>query len=247
MKKYIVGMLLLTLLWTGIIILGQTIEITSITHFFNLSSQPSKWDKYYTEGFLQLKRCTVEIKSGKTGGAGTIIAVDNIYLYILTAKHVAGIKATIQITDDTGYRHIVSSDKISAHDKIDLALIRIKKPNANFSFLTLGAPPVLVGTPIYTIGHPGGAYYNIRQGIVSGYSKRSSDGVMTTSRYAIITAPSYSGGSGGAVVNNMGELVGIAVGINVRKDVPLVFMTYSVMLEDIQDFLYKNGVLVRIQ
>jgi hypothetical protein len=178
-----------------------------------------------------------------------ISTVDDEYLYILTAKHVAGSKCMMQVTDVEGKRHRVSvaSKNIVSHSKIDMALIKASKPSAEFHHIKIGSAPLLVGEKIYTIGHPAGVHYSVRQGVVSAYSKRSSSGVMTSARYAVLTAPSYSGASGGAVVNTKNELVGIAVGLNVRKKVILFFMTYSVMLEDIEEFLYKNGLIVKTQ
>ena len=75
--------------------------------------------------------------------------------------------------------------------------------NLDLKPLTLAKETPAIGESIYTLGHPLGDEYTISSGIVSGYNFDSGIPKMQ------ITAPISPGSSGGPVLNQWGEVVGI--------------------------------------
>ena len=87
----------------------------------------------------------------------------------------------------------------------DLALLKIK--GVNGSPLSLSANiSVAVGDDIYAMGNPEGLEGTFTPGIVSALRK------VGDQEYMQITAPISHGSSGGAIVNDHGDVVGVAVG-----------------------------------
>jgi S1-C subfamily serine protease len=225
------------------------------TYFTLMADVSSRWDSRYktncSPDFLQMRQATVEIKVGNTGGAGAIVKMDDKYLYVLTAQHCIGNNMAMQIKDINGdiYRVFdIPNSNIIMHKDVDLALIKVPKPLATFRKFMLAKPPALVGTDIYTIGHPANTYYSVNRGIVSSYTERTYNNHKE--EYLLVSAPSWGGNSGGAIVNSDTELVGIAVGIlyvgndwkDYKNNVYLFYMTYAVTLEKMYEFLTDNGI-----
>jgi len=86
----------------------------------------------------------------------------------------------------------------------DLAIISV--PTITQSPLTLISANPEIGEKIYAIGNPKGLSGTISEGIVSGIRNLNSKELIQ------ITAPISPGSSGGPVVNNNGQVVGVAVG-----------------------------------
>ena len=105
--------------------------------------------------------------------------------------------------------------------------------------LSLGKKRPKIGDRIYTIGHPAGTYYTINEGIVSNYTKRSYK--RNKLNLMLVSAPTFSGGSGGAVINTKTEIVGIVVAIEYyqekKQTIYLTNMVYTIRLDTICDFL----------
>lgn len=86
-------------------------------------------------------------------------------------------------------------------EQADLAVLKVfgtkRRP------LPLSRNSSTVGDLIYVVGNPEGLEGTFSQGIVS---------ALRGSRYIQITAPISHGSSGGPVLNNKGEVIGVAVG-----------------------------------
>jgi len=90
----------------------------------------------------------------------------------------------------------------------DLALIRVE--GDNFSYLQMGNPDALrVGESIYTIGTPFGYHNTFSTGIVSGFNNINEFGEYRVYDMIQFTAPISDGSSGGALINNYGQVVGV--------------------------------------
>ncbi len=140
---------------------------------------------------------TEEAKSG----SGFFIAED----IVVTNFHV--IKETTE-----GYAKIYGQDKIyeilgvvGIDEKNDLALVKIKgikgkplKLNADDS--------TAIGDEVFAVGNPKGLEGTFSQGIVSSIRKTENRSLLQ------ITASISAGSSGGAILNDDGEVVGVAVG-----------------------------------
>ncbi len=214
-----------------------------------------RWDSLYKTNcnpdFLKMRQATVEIKVGKAGGAGAIVHIDEEYLYVLTANHIVKRRGTIhvRVKDTSGEATIIKNiprKNISSSKTVDLSLMKIAKPTGVFGYFPLGKV-ALIGEDIYTIGHPLNTHYSINKGIVSCYKKRTYNNKKE--EYLVVSAPSFSGNSGGAVVDSKTELIGLAVGIMYAGEKPtslksrtiyLFHMTYAVRLQDIKKFLEEE-------
>ncbi len=140
---------------------------------------------------------TKEAKSG----SGFFVAED----VIVTNFHV--IKETTE-----GYTKIYGQDKIyeilglvGVDEKNDLALLKIK--NIKGKPLKLNTDDsIAIGDEVFAVGNPKGLEGTFSQGIVSSIRKTNKDNLLQ------ITASISAGSSGGAILNNKGEVIGVAVG-----------------------------------
>jgi len=86
----------------------------------------------------------------------------------------------------------------------DLVILKISA--ARSQSLPLGnSDDVQVGEPVYAVGNPQGLEGTFSQGIVSSIREVGSDKLLQ------ITAPISPGSSGGPVLNQMGEVIGVSV------------------------------------
>ena len=84
----------------------------------------------------------------------------------------------------------------------DIALLKID--GNNFPYLTVNKNSVNNGMTIYTIGSPKGLDNTISQGLVSNANR-----IISGYPYIQISAPISHGSSGGALINSVGEVIGI--------------------------------------
>lgn len=268
MKKCIILILLCILL--GVSVRAYENEMLKIKPVdsvkdFQLMTQvkfdTQRFDNLFRKGtkpdFLKMRQGSIVIKVGKVGGVGTIVCVDEDYLYVLTAKHVIKRrgKIAVEVIDINGNATIIrniSKKNISFHKTVDLGLLKVPNPGGRFGVMRLAKTPALIGDEIYTIGHPCNIFYAVNKGIVSSYIKKTFSNIKE--EYMVISAPSFSGNSGGAIVNKRNELVGVVVGIqyignniNDYKNTVYVFhIAYAVKLQFIKELLSEQG-LVFIQ
>jgi len=196
--------------------------------------------------FEKLELATIQIKIGQRGGAGVLIEDDGEYLYALTVKHAVTQKGRLDVCvrDTNGKFHIVKGIKeIYKHKVVDLALIKIPKPEDEYKILRVAYQKPKKGTKIYTIGHPLNFYFTITEGIVSNYLTNPLP--LRKGTYMLISAQCFTGNSGGPVINEKTEVVGIASGIMYLGNNPhkyqdttyLFYMTFAVQLDDIKELM----------
>ncbi len=197
----------------------------------------------------KIKNATIQIKVGRAGGAGIVIADDGEFLYVLTVKHIterSGKLGVVIINTETNKKIIVRDidrKNVIEHKFVDLALVKVPKPEGNYEVLELAEEEPEVGITIYTVGHPVGTRYTVNIGIVSNYIKNPLPKRQGT--YMMVSAPSIFGNSGGAVVDNKSQVVGICSGImylgnntaQIDKITFLPHMTFTIRLNDIKDLL----------
>lgn len=100
---------------------------------------------------------------------------------------------------------------VQYNQRQDLALLRLARgqlPPVHYSVLRIGANP-RDGEVVYSLGHPAGQDWSLTQGIISwSYRVRPNQ-----QRYTQTSAQTYFGNSGGPLINNRGEVVGVASAI----------------------------------
>ena len=142
---------------------------------------------------------TVRIKSGESVGSGFFIGGEKL---ILTNSHVVGLRETVQIvySDNT----MTTGKVIGRSGDIDVALIDVYQPNTlptPVAFCYGGKPEV--GESVIAIGNPVGLGTTVTKGIVSGLRGAGIGQQIQTD------TPVNPGNSGGPLINNKGEVIGI--------------------------------------
>ncbi|MED1783550.1 serine protease [Brevibacillus fortis] len=182
-------------------------------------TQPSKQPKSWSEIEKLAKAASVHIDIG-FGGTGVLLKGG----LLLTAKHVS--KGRVSFKVKTYARDWLNATLVAEHpgigkDAIDLALYKIERPSAKLPFLPLSADPLVSGQKLLTVE----AEYQdwiVRTGELCQLSTKLQPWEFDCS------VPVENGNSGGAAVNEYGELVGIFVNItsvgiqrgSVRESVP---------------------------
>ena len=86
----------------------------------------------------------------------------------------------------------------------DLVILKISVPRAQV--ISLGdSDTVQIGAPIYAVGNPRGLEGTFSQGIISSVRKVGTDKILQ------LTAPISPGSSGGPVLNDKGQVIGVSV------------------------------------
>ncbi len=142
-------------------------------------------------------------------GSGVIISSDG---YIITNNHVVKDASKIEITLND--KRTYEAELIGTDPSSDLALIKIDE--THLPFLTYGNSDNLrIGEWVLAVGNPFNLTSTVTAGIVSAKARNIN---LLSENYAIESfiqtdAAVNPGNSGGALVNNKGELVGINTAI----------------------------------
>jgi len=139
--------------------------------------------------------------SKSQSGSGFFVSPDTI----VTNFHVIESMTSGTVKIVGGTRTYSISGVVGYDKETDLALIQISASIGKSLVLASSEKPA-VGAAVYAVGNPRGLEGTFSPGIVSGL-RDFSDGSLIQ-----ITAPISPGSSGGPVVNNKAEVVGIAVG-----------------------------------
>ena len=98
-------------------------------------------------------------------------------------------------------QHVAVTGVVDKDEKLDLALLRLEAgPRPR---LTLASTTPQIGSRVYIVGSPRGLDFSISEGLIS--QIRTLDGV----RYYQLSCPISPGDSGGPVLNDRGEAIGV--------------------------------------
>lgn len=137
------------------------------------------------------------IFSGSSLGSGFAIGND----CIITNAHVIEDTNDVTIKTYSGEQHIAYV--IGIDDRLDIAVLSIK--GGDFPYLPVGnTDEIKDGDDVYAIGAPKSMSYTLTKGIISA-KERMIDGYS----YIQIDAAINEGNSGGPLLNDMGELIGM--------------------------------------
>jgi Do/DeqQ family serine protease len=178
-------------------------------------------------------------------GSGVIVSADG---YILTNHHVIEGAQDIKIDLNDGRTldaKLIGSDALS-----DLALLKVNA--ANLPILTPGdSDKVRVGDVALAIGNPFGVGQTVTMGIISAKGRSGPGfGSGNFEDFLQTDAPINQGNSGGALVNTVGELIGINSQIlpgTGGGNIGIGFAIPSNMARSVMDQLVKNGKVRRGQ
>jgi len=219
----------------------RTVKITTNENF---SSEKTKLTASEISEKVSSSVFYIEVYDEKSqvlgSGSGFFISSDGV---AVTNYHVIEGTSKAQITTINGNEFNVNSI-IAFDENLDVALIRVDKTSLNgktvsgFSSATMAdSNNIKAGQTVYAIGSPVGLQNTISNGIISNTNQ-----IVGEDAFIQITAPISHGSSGGALVDEFGEVLGItsagideaqnigfAIPINIIKsfDTNLEGMTYE--------------------
>lgn len=173
-------------------------------------------------------------------GSGVIISTKG---YVLTNNHVIenneNLEAILsyQYSLD-GYEEYVHSIEIIKQDKVkDLALIKINNPRTALRPINISRKVPAIGSQVHAIGHPDLEVWTYTTGYISQireeYAWSYKDEFEHMANVYQTQTPIAEGNSGGPLLNNHGNLVGI----NTFGDSENDFQNFSVTVDEIIKFL----------
>ena len=150
------------------------------------------------------------VLSDQGSGSGVILSRSG---YVLTNYHVVEKQKQVEIfilggkTPETGY--VVKSDK-----KKDLALIKIQNSKINLSPIKISKIIPKIGSEAHAIGHPNGEFWTYTKGYIShlrdDYEWSYDQKFIMKADVIQTQTPINGGNSGGPLLNQSGNLIGIA-------------------------------------
>jgi putative serine protease PepD len=166
----------------------------------------------------------VVISDGRSIGSGTIVNVDGA---VLTARHVIVDVASIELVFADGTRSVASV--ASSDAATDSALLTPETLPEIVVPAVLGGG-ITVGSPVVAVGHPFGLTNSLSDGVVSGLGRRVTveDGSELADLIQFDAAVN-PGNSGGPLLNDRGEVVGVVTALaNPSDDASFIGIGFAV-------------------
>lgn len=142
------------------------------------------------------------------GGLGTGFFIKENF--IITARHVIADSTKIQVALENS-EELADVEVIYEDAPTDIAVLRLKnwekfKNENDIRYLPVINSRAVPYTTVYSIGHPWGLFYSVSKGIISAPIRKKD----STPRWYIQTdAHVYEGNSGGPLITEKGEVIGI--------------------------------------
>ncbi len=175
-------------------------------------------------------------------GSGVIVRPDGV---IVTNNHVIrGADAFRVVLSD---RREFPAEVLLADERTDLAVLKINPGNERLPVVPLADTRLTeVGDIVLAIGNPFGVGQTVTSGIVSA-TARTDVGITDYSFFIQTDAAVNPGNSGGALINNRGELVGVNTAIYSRTggSVGIGFAIPAEMVKRVVDAAVDGGTFVR--
>ena len=174
-------------------------------------------------------------------GSGVLVSEDG---HILTNNHVIEAADEIEVALHDGSKH--TAHVVGRDPETDLAVLRIqaKQKFAAIQFATTDS--LRVGDVVLAIGNPFGVGQTVTMGIVSALG-RSHLGINTFEHFIQTDAAINPGNSGGALVDSLGNLVGVNAAIYSRSggSLGIGFAIPVSIVRDVLEQIVKNGSVTR--
>ncbi len=168
------------------------------------------------------------VYSGNYVGSGFAIGENTI----ITNAHVIGDTYDINLYSYEGNVYRASIYLIDNY--LDIAVLSVE--GASFTPLQIGDSDALkIGEDIYAIGAPNSMEYSLTKGIVSNKKR-----LIGNYDYIQIDAPINSGNSGGPLLNNLGQVVGV----NSMKMTDAEGIALAIPISRVISFIENNGVVI---
>jgi S1-C subfamily serine protease len=172
-----------------------------------VAAQPLTAAALYQKAAPGVVTITTELaRRGRVGeGTGSGIVLDTAG-NILTNEHVISGASQIQVTFSDG--KTVAATVAGSSTSADLAVVHVSVAASSLHPLALGdSNTVRVGDAAYAIGAPFGLAETMTAGVISGLNRSNQSSGLTG--LIQTDAPINPGNSGGALLNSLGQVVGI--------------------------------------
>ncbi|MBD3110008.1 trypsin-like peptidase domain-containing protein [Bacillus sp. AGMB 02131] len=167
-------------------------------------------------GITNIQEASIFSASGEAGtGSGVVYKKDNGKAYIVTNHHVIEGASTIEVTLADGTKK--NAELLGSDVWTDLAVLEIEATDISTIAEFGDSDSLKPGEPIMAIGNPLGLQFSgsVTKGIISGLERTieidiNEDGIIDWNAEVIQTDAAINpGNSGGALVNVLGQVVGI--------------------------------------
>lgn len=158
----------------------------------------------------------VQVSAKGAGGepsSGAGVIVDDM-ADILTSLHIVEGASDIEVRFSDGTSSAV--EVVARLPDRDIAVLRALAPPAQFQPATMGNPGSLsIGDPAFVIGHPFGLTQSLSTGVISGLDRSMTAPNLSQPITGLIQfdAAVNAGSSGGPLVDQRGDVVGIVTGL----------------------------------
>lgn len=173
-------------------------------HFakLDIETRAKLYKKPLKENFNMIRRAALTIRTNGGHGSGFYINDEG---YALTNYHVVGEAKNVAVTDFSGTSHM--AEVIRVHKGRDVALIKVDVFD-NPAMALNTSDKVQMMDQVYAIGTPinEGQKVTVTEGIVSNFRKPQKTGMS----YIQASVPLAAGNSGGPLLDEFGNVIGIA-------------------------------------
>ncbi len=163
--------------------------------------------------------------------------------YLVTNNHVVRHAKSVFVTLSDGSK--LPAKIVGTDPSTDLAVLKVTRDKP-FPYLQLGnSSKVVPGQWVIAIGNPFGLAETVTTGVVSALGRDIGDGQYDS--FIQIDAPINEGNSGGPLLNQRGEVIGVNTAILTPSggSVGIGFSIPSDMVKQISDELIKSGHVTR--
>lgn len=170
----------------------------------DIETNAKLYKKPLKENFNMIRRAVLTIRTNGGFGSGFYINDEG---YALTNYHVVGDAKNVAVTDFSGTSHM--AEVVRVHKGRDVALIKTdvfdnpKMTLNTFDKLKMMDKVYAIGTPLHE-----GQKVTVTEGIVSNFRKPQKTGMG----YIQASIPIAAGNSGGPLLDEFGNVIGIAFG-----------------------------------
>lgn len=168
----------------------------------------------------------------QANGTGIVISEDG---KIITCNHVIKGSNRFKVVLSDGKTYNAQLSKVDVEN--DLALLKINTFK-RLDYLSLATSIVELGEPVVTIGYPLDHKVTVSSGIISGVDRSIDFNLFLLKDLIQSDIVVSSGSSGGALINNAGNLLGIIVAVT--KNDSNGGYSYAISQKTISSFIQKD-------
>ncbi|MFI5203241.1 MAG: trypsin-like peptidase domain-containing protein [Flavobacteriales bacterium] len=222
------------------------LSVNAVVHITTEFASPVQYYDPFYEYFFGQRQGGAPVQ--QASGSGVIVREDG---YVVTNNHV--IDKALKITVTLNNKKTYEGTLVGADPSTDLAVIKINSKNLQ-PVVFGNSDEVRVGEWVLAVGNPFNLTSTVTAGIVSAKGRsinilkgNSDKQIFPIESFIQTDAAVNPGNSGGALVNNLGQLVGIntAIASNTGSYAGYSFAVPVNIVKKVSDDLIESGVVQR--